>query len=197
MSGRLAEVAGAVLVGGASMRMGHDKARVELGGEALATRAARLLARICEDVLLVGGDPPPDAPGRRVPDPDGPRCALRGLVGALASTRAERVLVVATDLPLLTADLLLALVAFPQADVVLPRGPAGPEPLCALWRREPALAAARARLAAGELSAQALVAALDAGWLEAADLARVDPETRALVNVNDPRDLARARQHVA
>jgi molybdopterin-guanine dinucleotide biosynthesis protein A len=197
VSGRLAEVAGAVLVGGASMRMGHDKARVELGGEALATRAARLLARICEDVLLVGGDPPPDAPGRRVPDPDGPRCALRGLVGALASTRAERVLVVATDLPLLTADLLLALVAFPQADVVLPRGPAGPEPLCALWRREPALAAARARLAAGELSAQALVAALDAGWLEAADLARVDPETRALVNVNDPRDLARARQHVA
>jgi molybdopterin-guanine dinucleotide biosynthesis protein A len=196
VSGRLAEVAGAVLVGGASARMGSDKARLELGGVALATRTARLLAGICGDVLLVGGDPPPDAPGRRVPDPDGPRCALRGLVGALAAARAERVLVVATDLPLLTADLLLALIAFPPADVVLPRSAAGAEPLCALWRREPALAAARARLAAAELALHGLVAALDAGWLEGASLARVDPDGVALLNVNEPAHLERVKKRL-
>jgi molybdopterin-guanine dinucleotide biosynthesis protein A len=197
VSGRLAEVAGALLVGGASSRMGRDKARVELGGMALATRAARLLVGICEDVLLVGGDPPPDAPGRRVPDPDGPRCALRGLAGALAAARAERVLVVATDLPLLSADLLLALVAFPPADVVLPRTPDGPQPLCALWRRAPALAAVRARLAAGRLAVQGLLDDLTPDWLEGADLARVDPRGTALANVNDERDLARVRAFVA
>ena len=63
----------------------------------------------------MGGDPPGDASGRRVSDPDGPRCALRGVTSALESAREERVLIVATDLPLVTPDLLLALVAWPVA----------------------------------------------------------------------------------
>lgn len=193
-SGRLAEVAGAVLLGGASSRMGRDKAALELGGASFAARIARLLASLCEDVLLVGGEAPADAPGLRVADLDGPRCALRGVASALAAARAERVLVVATDLPLMSADLLLALVAFPQADVVLPRGPRGPEPLCAIWRREPALAAARAALAAGRLAVRDLFGALDVAWLEGADLARVDPDGAALLNANEPADLERARR---
>ena len=41
--GRLANVAGAVLLGGASTRMGADKARLEHAGEAFATRLALLL----------------------------------------------------------------------------------------------------------------------------------------------------------
>ena len=89
--------------------MGSDKAHAEIGGIALATRIAGLLARLFEDVMLVGGDPPPDAPGRRVPDTEGPTGALRGLVTALEAARAPQVLVVATDLPLLTPDLVLAL----------------------------------------------------------------------------------------
>jgi molybdopterin-guanine dinucleotide biosynthesis protein A len=192
--GRLAEVAGAVLLGGASARMGRDKAALELGGASFAARIARLLASLCEDVLLVGGEPPPDASGRRVADLDGPRCALRGVASALAATRAERVLVIATDLPLVTADLLLALIAHPQADVVLPRGPRGAEPLCALWRREPALAAATASLAAGRLAVRGLFDALEVAWLEGADLARVDPDGAALLNANEPADLERVRQ---
>jgi molybdopterin-guanine dinucleotide biosynthesis protein A len=111
--GRFAEIAGALLLGGASERMGSDKAALELAGEPAARRTARLLATLFEEVLLVGGQPPDGTPGRRVADPAGPRCALRGLVGALEAARAERVLVVATDLPGLTADLLLALVALP------------------------------------------------------------------------------------
>ena len=129
--------------------MGADKAQLELDGEPVATRLAARLASLCEEVLLVGGAPPAAAPGRRVADPDGPRSALRGLVGALAAARAERVLVVATDLVGVTPDLLLALVAAPEADVVAPRTPGGPEPLCALYRREPALAEARAAARGG------------------------------------------------
>ena len=190
--GRLVEVAGAVLLGGASARMGSDKAHLTLDGVALATRAARLLTEICEDVLLVGGGPPPDAPGRRVPDLEGPRCALRGIASALAAARAERVLVLATDLPLVTLDLLLALVAWPPTDAVIPRPADGPQPLCALYRREPALAAARAQLASGRLAAQQFAARLDPAWLEGAELARVDPAGTALFNVNDPASLERA-----
>jgi len=113
--GRIATIAAALLVGGASSRMGRDKSRLEIGGVANATRLARLLGGLFEELLLVGGDPPDDAPGRCVPDPEGPVCALRGLVAALEAARAPRVLVVATDLPLLTADLVLALVAWPES----------------------------------------------------------------------------------
>jgi molybdopterin-guanine dinucleotide biosynthesis protein A len=196
-SGRFANVAGAVLTGGASARMGSDKASLAIGGVASATRVARCLALLCEDVVLVGGNPPPDAPGRRAPDGDGPRSALRGVVAALEATRAERVLVVATDLPFVTPDLLLALVAWPEADVVVPRTADGIHPLCALYRRESALAAARRNLAAERLALSALLDALATRYLEGDDLCAVDPDGTALLNVNTPEDLARVQRLLA
>lgn len=189
--GRIANVSAALLAGGASRRMGRDKAHLPLAGVALATRTARLLAAHFEDVLLVGGEPPADAPGRRIPDPEGPVCALRGIVAALDAARAERVLVVATDLPLLAPELLLALVAWPEADVVLPRRAGRAEPLCALWARERVLPLARAHLAAGRLALHELVAALGVSWLEEEDLRAVDPADLMLANANTPEEWAR------
>ena len=194
--GRLARVSGAVLVGGASQRMGRDKTHLELAGVPLAVRAARLLADLLEDVVLVGGDPPADAPGRRVPDPEGPRCALRGLLGALGAARGERVVVLATDLPLLTADLVLGLIAQPPADVVVPRNADGSHPLCAVYRREPVLAAARAHLAEGRLALRALLDTMETRFVEGDALRALDPDESALLNVNDESDLARARAAV-
>jgi molybdopterin-guanine dinucleotide biosynthesis protein A len=192
--GRLANVAAALLLGGASTRMGADKAQLALGGEPLATRLAKLLATLCEDVLLVGGAPPASAPGRRVADPAGPRSALRGLVGALEAARAERVLVLATDLAGASPDLLLALVAAPDADAVVPRTPGGAEPLCALYRREPVLREARVRLARGELALHNLRAAHEVQWLDGDDLLAAGGDGRALANVNTPAELAAFQQ---
>lgn len=187
-------MSGALLVGGVSQRMGRDKAHVALAGEAVATRLARRLDTLCEELLLVGGDPPASAPGRRVPDLEGPRCALRGLASALDAARAERVLVLATDLPFVSEALLLALVAWPEADVVLPQDAGGPQPLCAVYRREPALRAASRRLAAGErLALHALLAELEVRVLPQDVLAALDPAGTALTNVNTPADLARAQ----
>lgn len=171
--------------------MGRDKAALELEGVALATRIARRLDELFEEVVLVGGDPPADAPGRRVPDVEGIPCALRGLVGALSACRAERVLVVATDLPFVRADLLLGLVAWPAADAVVPRPPDGPQPLCALYRREAVLSRARERLRGEDLSLHGLLASIETRHLEGADLAALDPDGLSLTNLNTPEDLAR------
>jgi molybdopterin-guanine dinucleotide biosynthesis protein A len=129
-----------------------------------------------------------------VPDVDGPCCALRGLASALGATECERVLVVATDLPLRTPDLVLALVAWPEADAVVPRDANGPHPLCALYRREPVLALARERLAANQLALRGLLDRVATAYFEGADLACVDPEGRALTNVNTPEELDRLRE---
>jgi molybdopterin-guanine dinucleotide biosynthesis protein A len=191
--GRLANVAAALLVGGASTRMGRDKAAMPIRGEAAATRLARRLEALCEELLLVGGEPPEGAPGRRVPDLPGPRCALRGLASALAAARAERVLVLATDLPLVGDALLLGLLAWPEADAVVASDAEGPQPLCAVYRRERALAVAQRRLADGrDLALRGLLAELETRVLPADVQRTLDPDGTALTNVNTPDELARA-----
>ncbi len=190
-SGRLVEVSGALLLGGASSRMGRDKAHLPFEGRPLAVRAASLLDSLFEEVLLVGGEPPADAPGRRIADGPGPRCPLRGVVAALEATRAERVLLLATDLPRVPPELLLGLLAWPPADAVVPRAEGRLQPLCALYRREPALAEARRRLADGRLRLLDWLEALAPSVIEGADLAVLDPSGQALANVNTPEDVTR------
>jgi len=195
--GRLADVAGALLLGGASQRMGRDKASLRFGPASLAERAAALLAALCEDVALVGGEPPGGTSGRRVSDVAGPQSALRGLVSALDATQASQVLVLATDLPLVTPDLLCALVAWPACDAVIPRTPDGAHPLCARYRREPVLASARANLAAGRLKLTDCLEGLDVAWLAGAALRAVDPDGVALTSVNTEAELERARERIS
>ena len=198
--GTLATVSAVVLTGGASQRMGSDKAHVDFDGISAAERIVRLLAGLVSDVLIVGGSPPAAAlaaGARPVADVAGPQCSLRGLVSALAAARSDRVLVVATDLPLLTPDLLLALVAWPEADAVVPRDANGRHALCALYHREPVLAVARERLERGDLALGGLLDAIDTSYLEGEALLRLDPEGAALTNVNTPDDLAAARERHA
>jgi molybdopterin-guanine dinucleotide biosynthesis protein A len=150
-----------------------------------------MLGSLFEEVLLVGGDPPRDALGRRVPDLEGPRSALRGLVGALEAASSERILVVATDLMSLSPELLLALLAWPEADAVVPRTGTRLHPLCALYRREPVRTVARRRLRAGELALVDLLGELRVSYLEGPDLRAVDPDGSALFNANTPEDFER------
>jgi molybdopterin-guanine dinucleotide biosynthesis protein A len=186
--GRLANISGALVLGGQSSRMGTDKARLEHRGVAYSTLLSGLLAEIFEEVLLVGGAPTPEARGRRVADQPGTACALRGLVTALHEASSERVLLLATDLPLVTPDLILALTAWPEHDAVVPRHEDRSHPLCALYRREPVLEIARQRLADGALRLGGLLDEVETSFLESPDLQVVDPDGLALTNVNTPAD---------
>ncbi len=191
---RISNIAGALLTGGASKRMGSDKSRLEIGGIPAATRIATLLESLFEEVIIVGGDPPSSAPGRRVPDPEGPVSSMRGLATALSAVSAERVLVLATDLPFVTPDLLLGIVAWPEADAVVPRSEGRAHPLCALYRRETVSEVAQNHLATGRFKLSAFLDSLETHYLDDSDLAQLDPDGTALMNVNDPEDLRRARE---
>lgn len=189
---RFATVSAAILVGGRAEPTQVGASRLAVAGVANTTRIANRLVRLFEDVMLVGADSPPEAPGRRVADVAGPECALRGVVSALEAARAERVLVVACDLPLISSELLLALVAWPEADLVLPRTRDGLQPSCALFRRDAALPIARTRLADGRLALRALAGALETSEIGPDDVARIDPLGSALTSVNTPALLERA-----
>jgi len=174
--------------------MGRDKAHVEFDGTPAAERIARLLAGLVSEVLIVGGSPPAVAGARAVADVDGPQCSLRGLASALAAASSNRVLVVATDLPFVTPDLLLALVAWPEADAVVPRDANGRHALCALYHRDAVLPLARERLASGVLQLRGLLDAIEPAYVEGEALERLDPDGAVLTNVNTPEELATARR---
>jgi len=92
------------------------------------------------------------------------------LVGALEAARGDRVLVLGSRSATPSPDLVFALLAAPDADVIVPRTDAGPEPLCALYRRVPVCSRARTRLAEGSLALHALLGELDVWPLEGAAL---------------------------
>lgn len=177
MSGpdRFATIAAALLVGTDP----HADPGVRTTQRAESTsRTAQLLAGLFEDVMWVGGAPRKDAPGRHLDSTEGPG-PLGGLASALCATRAERVLVLGEGLPQPSVDLCLALVAWPEADVVAPRA-ARDGPLLALYRRTPTLECARRLLADGRSDLAELHDALECEILEAEDLACVDPQAAAV-----------------
>ena len=186
---------GIVLAGGASRRMGRDKAAIELGGETLAASAARRLAAVCPEVALADG-------GRNlVPGlpslPDGPgRGPAAGLLGAARAFPGRPLLALACDLPHVPVPLLAELAEqVGKADWALPRWQGGAEPLCALWGPR-ALAALEARVARGVYALWSLAEEeeLAVRWLEGDLLARFGPPGELFLNVNTPEELDRARQ---
>ena len=185
--------AAAVLAGGASRRMGRDKATLAVGGVELASLALAAAARVAHPVVLVA---PEGHPARRVAAPAvadpglGPLAALAAALDALA---AEHVLVLAGDHPGLRVELLAHLVALAgEAEAVACRRGPRLEPLVAVYERAPALAAARARLAgpAGSRSLTGLLADLGTLVVEEPEWRRLDPDGRSFVDLDDPADLA-------
>lgn len=195
------DVCGAVLAGGASRRMGTDKATLEVGGRPMAGRVVAALRDAgCHPVVAVGGD-------RRLGDVldvevvadrwpgSGP---LGGIITALEHAGGAPVIVAACDLPWISGAVIGELLGASRAAAATgqPGAVDGPwqvvvartvrlEPLCALW-----LPSAHAQLtAAFEAGERAVHVAM--GHLRVLQCA-VDPQ--ALRNVNTPGDLELARR---
>lgn len=162
--GRLGNVSGALLLGDAAL------------DPDLVVESALGLTRLCHEVVLVGGAPPALAPGRRVPEVEGPQGPLRALVSALEACRSERVLVVVASRSPISSDLLLALTVFPNEAVVLPRDASGVYSSCAIFGREAVLPAAREQLARGEIALADWIDTLGPHFLEGAELAQLVSE---------------------
>ena len=135
----LHQIAGFILAGGASSRMGRDKALLELGGVPLIVRTARLVESVVGAATVVGDSAAFRALGLRTIADDWPGAGpLGGIATALRASSAPWSLVVACDLPYLTKPWLEYAVAralASQADAVIPMNATGTEPLCALYNR--------------------------------------------------------------
>ena len=137
---RKAAWAGFVLVGGASSRMGRDKASLPFLGRTLVEHVAACVKQAAGSVTLVGAPERYAAlPFPRLADTRGGWGPLAGIHTALEHSDADWNLIVACDMPELTTDFLQSLILkadHSDSDCLIPAGPEGrPEPLCAAYRK--------------------------------------------------------------
>ena len=116
--------------------MGHDKARIEIGGQPLLSRSLDLLCRYFTTVLIAGDRPDVARPGiPAIPDIY-PGSALGGLYTGLQSAQTEWIFVAPCDMPYPDPKILeLLLKQRDGADAVVPRTPHGYEPVFALYHK--------------------------------------------------------------
>lgn len=141
---RIANVTAAVLVG-AGRSASPTSARADAA-------LADLMAALFDDTLWVGDPPPAGAPGRCVPLASADRDSIVGIAAAIEAARSERVIVFAAEQGRVGAELLLALVAWPERAVVSVVEGERLFPVCAIYRREDLLASARSVLASPSAS---------------------------------------------
>jgi molybdopterin-guanine dinucleotide biosynthesis protein A len=162
--------------------MGRDKARLPFRGGDLVSAVTAAVASAAGNVTLVGHPELPSIPDRY--PGGGP---LGGILTALHHTTADWNLIVACDMPEVSAAFLAGLLAqavHSPAGVLLPVGPdALPQPLCAVYRRR-ARAVMSHHFARGVRRVTEALAGLEVEPLAVAELLHFQ-------NVNTPEDWAR------
>ena len=129
--------------------MGTDKAFLELAGKPLISRAIELARGATTDVQIVGDSEKFAAYGHVIGDVYRDRGPLGGIHAALTNSEAERNLMLAVDLPFLSAEFLKYLLARSEssnATVTVPSVNGYFQPLCAVYRKQFLTVAERALL---------------------------------------------------
>ena len=181
----------AILAGGRARRFGgRDKSRLLVDGRSILERQIAELSAVADDILIVGAAPVPRAPAppgvRWVPDRLPDRGPLGGLDAALAAARHDAIVLVACDMPFVTARLFGHLLASLEGvDAAVPVTERGPHPLCAAYARECEGIVVQL-LAENRLAMRELLERVRVREVGLADLARFGPPARLLANVNSP-----------
>lgn len=200
----MSRVAGYILTGGASSRMGVDKAALTLGGKSFVERAASALESISQNLYLVGGNPENNQRLPVVPDvyqigQGERRASILGLYSALAHADLDWAAVLACDLPFVSDQLLMRLAELGGIheksvfDAVVPIQSDGRlQPLCAFYKPTVLLPHVEGMLAAGNLRLQEILTKVKTCFIEYIEIADLPNAENLFFNVNTPEDLSRA-----
>lgn len=193
------DIAGFVLAGGKSSRMGQDKALLPLNGESLLQRAARLVGSATgANAVVIGARRDGFADCAFVSD-DWPEAGpLGGIATVLRVTSADWNLIVACDMPYLTRAWLEFVVGRARAsaaDVVLAENNGRLEPLCAMYhkRSEEPL---RAALGEGMRKVTEVLQTLNLDRIQPAEWQAFDASGCLFKNVNSPADYEEAKRRL-
>jgi len=177
-----------ILAGGASSRMGTDKSQLPLEGQTFTERIAETLLKLTDSVFVVGRQAESGLPS--VADVYPQWGALGGLHAALTACKREWAIVVACDLPFVSAELFsfLAEKRVGHEAVVPVQEDGRPQPLAALYRVDPCRQRATELIEAGHRRPLDLLEAVETRWISFAEVRNLDQAERFFVNINTPSD---------
>ncbi|MFQ5489524.1 MAG: molybdenum cofactor guanylyltransferase, partial [Phycisphaerae bacterium] len=192
-------LAGIVLCGGQSTRMGTPKPLLEFAGRPLLSHVVSAVSQAAHPVVVSAAAdqdlPPLDADIQIVRDTVADAGPLQGIADA-ASTLADRadlIFVTGCDAPFITPAIigrLADLLGTHQAAVPLLHGRR--QPLLAVYRADALATLASRRLAQNRPSLMGLLDALDLVIVPDHQLADLDPNLDIARNLNSPDDLRQA-----
>jgi molybdopterin-guanine dinucleotide biosynthesis protein A len=190
------DVEGFILVGGMSSRMGKDKSRLVFGDRTSVTLIAASLQGVTRTIRTVGPAVSAVEGLANIADAHDQWGPLAGIEAALCHANSEYCLVVACDLPFVTARLFERLIGLADRwEAIVPLQSDGrPQPLCAIYRRSACLAAARKAIANGEHSPRALLDQVRARYVTFTELSDLEGSEYFFFNVNTPENYERAQQ---
>jgi len=184
MDGRLqkeiSQLQGFILAGGQSRRMGTDKSRLKIENETFTERIYKTLLELTDTITVV----------RAEQDIYPNWGALGGLHTALSVCESEWALVVACDLPFVTAELFKHLASLrTDHDAVVPLQSDGrPQPLAAFYRTQPCRARATELIETGHRRPLDLLELVNTRWVPFTELTNLDQAEKFFVNINTPDD---------
>lgn len=179
-----------VLAGGASSRMGRDKALLEIDGRPLIEMAVTLLCGLGLNPRICGSRPDLARFAPIVPD-NHPGCGpLAGIEAALSASGSDLNLFIPVDLPSLPPQFLRWMIdraSGTNAVATIPLLAARPQPLCAIYSRR-LLHGIHEALAAGQYKMMTAITHAAAALREPLDAFEVESLAAALIPETWPDD---------
>lgn len=196
-----APLAGVVLAGGRSRRLGRNKAFLPFGGRPLLHIVCERVARVCPQVVVAAS-----ARGMRGEAPAGVEVArdekpgqgpLAGMQTGLRAAAFDYALVVACDMPFLSPSLLQYMADLPRDyQALVPEWQGRRHPLHAIYSRT-CLPLIDALLQEGRRSVEELLVRVSVRLLPEGEIRPWDAAGLSLFNLNDAQDLEEAQRRWA
>jgi molybdenum cofactor guanylyltransferase len=190
------KITGIILAGGKNLRMGRNKAFLEINGQRIIDRTKNLFLEIFDEVLLVTNSPLEyiDLNLRTVADLIPDKGSLGGIYTGLFHSSHAHAFVTACDMPFLNHGLIRRLSQLaPDYDIVIPKTEDGLQPLHAIYSQR-CLPFMEELLHRDDLKIIDFFHKVKKREVLPDEILPYDPKLSSFLNVNTPEDLTKIQR---
>lgn len=182
------QITGIILAGGKSLRMGSDKAFVQLNKKTLLERAIELIQPFCDLLLISSNNQEHDKFGYEIIPDEIKNCGpIGGIYSCLKHSSNDWNMVLSVDSAFVEPEFVRYLISeIDNSDALVPFHKKGKEPLIALYHKN-SLAQIEKMLKSGDFKMHNLLDSLNTKFVDTQNWVENCPQL--FLNLNRPEDL--------
>lgn len=193
----LLNFSGIILSGGKSLRMGKDKAFIEIEGIPMIERTLNLFKRIFNEILIITNNKNQFFHFNKVKVYDDlipSKGALGGLYTGLFYSSYDYAFCVGCDMPFLNESIIKFLIQkINNEDIIVPKTKGGLEPLHAIYSKR-CLSTIKEMIQQGKSRIIDVYPFLNVKIIEEKEFIDLDPERKSFLNINTPEELEQIKR---